>query len=835
MNIKKSKKIYKNDGYYFPLFNLDGLRSSMTPYFDGDLKLDHHQYALTPVTEVDLFHHAHGRNVVFKVNGLTYFLNGQTSLQENDELIYETDLLSQTVIRKNNDFTIETTSYVPRHAAVEIHQIKVKNTSTNTLTFDIHTAVPLYGRSADNLRDHRHVTSLLNHIEVVKGGIFLKPNLSFDERGHQLNDTIYSLFVESDTLQIDHYMPVLDTYIHGGSLTMPKGVDQGVSEGAIIDGYEAFGGIAFKPYDLKPLEEITFYLTIGIHKDKNQALIDHKAYASPVAFEEEKQQVSAFFYKYIDTLRFSIKTDDMSKQLSWVMLQPMLRRFFGNSYMPHHDYGRGGRGWRDLWQDLLALIMTNDESVLDMLYNNFAGVRLDGSNATIIGDKVGEFKADRNQITRVWSDHGAWPLLTVKMYLDETGDLDFLLKKQTYFADQYTHYTKQTRKPRKINQELMPDQKPYDGSVLEHLLIQNLVGYHNVGAHGFTRLEDADWNDGLDMAHGQGETIAFTHMYVRNLLILAELIEALDIDHIELIKPLVNLLEDTPQLTDYFHAVANFDGATVSVDKNLVIKKLNGLAKLKMDHLHQHAFLDTHYASYYNNEGDLLDQPNTFNLTGQTMALLSQTATEEQAHLMADTMRKHLFSPMQGGYLLNTDHKKILTNMGRAFGFAYGHKENGAMFSHMAIMYTYGLYQYDLVAQGHESFMALLERAQDDASKVWVGIPEYFNDQGVGKYSYLTGSASWLLKLLRSEVFGLQFQLGILTLKPKLMSSDFINHKASIKTYVFNQCITITYHNPKSLNFGDYKITSITMNHQSIENHITRVDGDIEVYLDESL
>ena len=835
MNIKQTKKLYKNDGYYFPLFNLGGLRSSMTPYFDGDLKLDHHQYALTPVTEVDLFHHAHGRNVFFKVDGITYFLNGQTKHQEDDELIYQTDLLYQTVIRKNDLFTIETTSYVPRDAAVEIHEIKLKNTTPNILTFDIHTAVPLFGRSADNLRDHRHVTSLLNHIEVVKGGIFLKPNLSFDERGHQLNDTIYSLFVHSDSLIIDHYMPVLDTYINGGSLNMPKGLDQGVSEGTIIEGYEAFGGIAFKPYDLKPLEEITFYLTIGIHEDKHQALIDHKAYASPLAFEKEKQAVSDFFYDYIDTLRFTFSSSEVSKQLSWVMLQPMLRRFFGNSYMPHHDYGRGGRGWRDLWQDLLALIMTNDEEVLDLLYNNFAGVRIDGSNATIIGDHIGEFKADRNQITRVWSDHGAWPLLTVKMYLDETGDLDFLLKKQTYFADQYTHYTKQTRKQRHINQELTPDHKPYQGSILEHLLIQNLVGYHNVGAHGFTRLEDADWNDGLDMAHGKGETVAFTHMYVRNLFILAELINALDCSQIDLIKPLVDLLEPSPQLADYFNAVAQFDGHTVKVDKHAVITKLKALAELKIAHLHQHAFLDTHYASYYNNDGTLLDQPNTFNLTGQTMALLSQTATNDQAQLMADTMRKHLFSPTQGGYLLNTDHKKILTNMGRAFGFAYGHKENGAMFSHMAIMYTYGLYQYDLVNQGNEAFMALLKRAHSDASKVWVGIPEYFNDQGVGKYSYLTGSASWLLKLMRSEVFGLKFNLGVLTLNPKLLASDFIDHKASIKSYVFNHLITITYHNPKSLNFGDYQIKTIHMNYKTIENHITRVDGDIEVYLDESL
>jgi len=33
-----------------------------------------------------------------------------------------------------------------------------------------------------------------------------------------------------------------------------------------------------------------------------------------------------------------------------------------------------------------------------MDYDNFAGVRIDGSNATIVGRQPGEFKADRNNI-----------------------------------------------------------------------------------------------------------------------------------------------------------------------------------------------------------------------------------------------------------------------------------------------------------------------------------------------------------------------------------------------------------------------------------------------------
>ena len=32
-------------------------------------------------------------------------------------------------------------------------------------------------------------------------------------------------------------------------------------------------------------------------------------------------------------------------------------------------------------------------------------------------------------------DHGLWPLMTTKLYIDQTGDLSILLKENTYFKD----------------------------------------------------------------------------------------------------------------------------------------------------------------------------------------------------------------------------------------------------------------------------------------------------------------------------------------------------------------------------------------------------------------
>lgn len=103
---------------------------------------------------------------------------------------------------------------------------------------------------------------------------------------------------------------------------------------------------------------------------------------------------------------FAACDPDLTAWMRWVGIQPTLRRICGCSFLPHHDYGRGGRGWRDLWQDSLALLLHDPAAVRGDLVRYFAGVRADGTNATIIGRKPGEFVADRNRIVRVWMDHG---------------------------------------------------------------------------------------------------------------------------------------------------------------------------------------------------------------------------------------------------------------------------------------------------------------------------------------------------------------------------------------------------------------------------------------------
>lgn len=186
-----------------------------------------------------------------------------------------------------------------------------------------------------------------------------------------------------------------------------------------------------------------------------------------------------------------------------------------------------------------------------MIVNNYGGVRIDGTNATIIGNEPGEFIADRNNITRVWMDHAFWPFVTTKLYIDQTGDTDVLFEHTTYFKDYQSMRGASHDEAWNTtygNKQRTAGGQIYFGTVLEHILIQNLCAFYDVGEHNEMRLHGADWNDALDMAWDKGESVAFTCAYAGNLLDIAKCLRNVEkisgINRIEVLDELKLLLAD---------------------------------------------------------------------------------------------------------------------------------------------------------------------------------------------------------------------------------------------------------------------------------------------------
>ena len=856
---------HRFNSLYLPLVNEAGIFSAITPTMHGDIKASHNSF-LTPPVSINSLHDSRSAiNFWIQVEVFEpWSATGNSAIQiaqhftdADEETILKAGILWQSVTRKGNEAGLlaEVTCFVPASSdRVELMKISIRNHSSKILNLSPTAAIPIYGRSADNLRDHRHVTSLLHRTFCNRHGVLVSPTLSFDERGHQPNLLTYAVLgVEEDGSLPKGFFPVLEDFIgEGGNLDWPqaivKGYEPNYHTGMCVDGYESIGGLHFQTISVPPGEEHSYILMLAIMDSDDSARIVEE-YGSSALFDSWLEKTKAYWQSKIKIPCFFAGEERYEGWLRWVTVQPVLRRFFGNSFLPYHDYGRGGRGWRDLWQDILALLMMDSGESGEMLFDNFAGVRIDGSNATIVGTHPGEFKADRNNIPRVWMDHGGWPLLTTSLYIDQTGDLAFLLRPQVYFKDHLTARALQ------VDNDWSPEQGtllqtvdgvPYLGTILEHLLIQHLTPFFNVGDHNNIRLEGADWNDAMDMATQRGESVAFTAFYAGNMRRLSEFTSALqklDIDKVDIAEEILPLVDTLAERIDYDLVSAKqellakyFQSCRHTISGMKISLRLQDLAsdlKTKSDWLSNHVRMNEWlinsegfgwFNGYYDNQGNRVegDFPNgvRMTLTGQVFALMAGVADEDQVKEIISSVDRYLYDTEVGGYRLNTNFGEVLLDLGRGFGFAYGHKENGAIFSHMLVMYANALYFRGKVRQGYKILDGIYQYCQDfSRCRIYPGIPEYINARGHGMYTYLTGSASWYLLTLVTEAFGVMGRLGDMMLVPKLVKEQFKHEGiARIVTRFAGREMNIIYHNPARLDYGDYRIDHISLDQQSIDH-----------------
>jgi len=835
------------NGLYFPLVNEAGLKSAITPDLNGDCKLDQNHFLLTPVSMEDLHRSNDGRNFwVLLNNSIPWSATGNSAQQKSDifssqadEVQMEGGFLWHRVTRSNRSLGIQATitSFIPVETETcEVMQVKIENTGDQELQITPTAAIPIYGRSADNFRDHRHVTSLLNRITLSQNGVSVTPQLTFDERGHSSNQTTYSVlgFGPGNQAPVT-FFPKIESFIgDGGSLDWPSAVVQN-SDGQTFDsrvnnGYEALGGLRFAPQILPPGVTATYQLILGITPDQDLSRL-----ISYLTREKVDQAWSAnklFWQDKLDTLRFTMGDIRQNSWLRWVSLQPQLRRLFGNSFLPHFDYGRGGRGWRDLWQDCLALLFTETAVVRGLLINNFAGVRMDGTNATIIGNQPGAFIADRNNIPRVWMDHGVWPLMTIRLYIDLTGDFEILLEQQGYFRDHNIYRCKDIDSSFNSvagTNQLNTKSQIYQGCILEHILVQVLTAFFNVGEHNFLRLEGGDWNDGLDQAADRGESVAFSSLYGSELLDLGELVGKLTSRGITTVKlnSAINILLNTGDYDDieaklkcldkYVEKVTtNFSDESEEISTAELSEDLKNKGNWLIRQVRKNEWrtgeLGSWFNGYYDNNGLPLEECTNarprITLTGQVFPIMSGCATDQQVREILAAMQKLLWDDTVGGYHLNSDFVDPQPDMGRAFSFTYGHKENGAMFSHMSIMLAFALYQRGFVFEGFRILDTIYRQCQNlKICKIYPGIPEYINSTGQGCYAYLTGSASWYLYTMIWQVFGVQGLLGDLIILPKLLACQFDEAgKTHLVTSFAGKILDLQYSNPNRLDYGDYQV-----------------------------
>ena len=131
----------------------------------------------------------------------------------------------------------------------------------------------------------------------------------------------------------------------------------------------------------------------------------------------------------------------------------------------------------------------------------------------------------------------------------------------------------------------------------------------------------------------------------------------------------------------------------------------------------------------------------------------------------------------------------------------------------MTVMYAYALYKNGFAKEGFEVLQSIYRMSMDTSkSKIYPGIPEYFDSEGRGMYPYLTGSASWLVLTQLTQVFGVRGRGGDLLLSPKLVKEEF-NAKgvAAVSCQFAGTRLHIQYMNPSKLDYGRYAVQEVCL------------------------
>ncbi|GIR12470.1 MAG: hypothetical protein CM15mP23_10450 [Cryomorphaceae bacterium] len=110
-----------------------------------------------------------------------------------------------------------------------------------------------------------------------------------------------------------------------------------------------------------------------------------------------------YWKEKLNSVNVSTGNHNFDNWVKWIEYQVKCRQIFGNSYLPDYSYGRGGRGWRDLWQDLLSIFLVDPISAKEKL-----SIVLKVSVLTALMLRLLESSlASLKQIEIIYLEHGA--------------------------------------------------------------------------------------------------------------------------------------------------------------------------------------------------------------------------------------------------------------------------------------------------------------------------------------------------------------------------------------------------------------------------------------------
>lgn len=475
---------------------------------------------------------------------------------------------------------------------------------------------------------------------------------------------------------------------------------------------------------------LVFALGLGQNADEAEALLQR--YLDEDRLQDERRQVAAHWDGILNKVHIDTPLPAVNLLANgWLLYQTLSCRILARS--GYYQSG-GAFGFRDQLQDTLALTHAAPQRLRDQIL-------LCASRQFIEGDVQHWWHPPQgNGVRTRCSDDYLWLPLAICHYLDATDDQGILEEEIGYLEARQLA-------PGEESSYEQPAQSATRETLYQHG-VRALKHGLSFGEHGLPLMGAGDWNDGMNMVglEGRGESVWLGFFL--------------------------------------FHILQRYGALAERHNDAELAAQCRQQAETMKTNLHDHAWDGEWYRRGYFDSGEPLGSHLAaecrIDAIAQSWSVLSGAGDEARSRQAMQSLDRHLVDPQAGLIkLLTPPFDGNGPNPGYIRGYLPGVRENGGQYTHGAVWAVMAFAEMGDYARAwqlmalinpinHSLDSAAAERYKVEPYVATADIYAVAPHTGRGGWSWYTGSAGWMYRLILESLLGLKRHGDRLTFNTRL-------------------------------------------------------------------